>query len=183
MSARDRSLDLGRGLAIIFVYLGHSILYHPIQMSTMYHWCHTLQSFIVSFNMPMFFLISGYLFSRTRKDTKELYKGKTTRILIPYLFTMAVLVVVKLVLPASMSYNAAVGGGIKSLIINALFYGGDRWFVYTLYIIFLLLIPVRNILKKTWLDTLLIVILIIVYFLSFLPSLFALDKVFYYMVF
>ncbi len=180
---RDRSLDLGKGLAILFVYLGHSILYHPIQMGSLYPWCHTLGQFIVSFNMPMFFIISGYLFSKTRKSTVELYKGKTMRILVPYLFTMLILVGVKLVLPASLSYNSAVVGGIKSLIINALCYGGDRWFVYTLFIIFLLLIPVRVWLKKKWLDWVIIAVLTAVYFLDFLPTIFALDKVFYYMVF
>lgn len=107
---RDRSLDLGKGLAILFVYLGHSILYHPIQMVSI-PWCHVLERFIVSFNMPMFFIISGFLFSKTRKNTAELYKGKTMRILVPYFFTMLILVSVKLVLPASMSYNTAAGGG------------------------------------------------------------------------
>ena len=108
---RDRSLDLGKGLAILFVYLGHSILYHPIQMANMYHWCEVLSLIIISFNMPMFFIISGYLFSKTRKSTSELYKGKTMRILVPYLFTMLILLCVKLTLPASMSYNSATGGG------------------------------------------------------------------------
>lgn len=109
---RDRSLDLGKGLAILFVYLGHSILYHPISMSSI-PWCHVLDRFIVSFNMPMFFIISGYLFSKSRKSTAELYKGKTMRILVPYLTTMAIIIGMKLVLPASMSYNPAVGGGYK----------------------------------------------------------------------
>ena len=73
--------------------------------------------------------------------------------------------------------------GGKSLIINTLCYGGDRWFVYTLFIIFLLLIPVRDWLKNKWVDFTLIVVLIVVYFLDFLPTIFALDKVFYFMVF
>lgn len=179
---RDRSLDIGKGLAILFVYLGHSILYHPIQMVNI-PWCHFLERFIVSFNMPMFFIISGYLFSKTRKNTAELYKGKTMRILVPYLFTMLILVCVKLVLPASMSYNSAAEGGIKTLITNALCYGGDRWFVYTLFFIFMLLIPVRNLLKNKWVDMVLMVVLIVVYFLDFLPAIFALDKVFRFMVF
>lgn len=109
---RDRSLDLGKGLAILFVYLGHSILYHPIKMITI-PWCHVLERFIVSFNMPMFFIISGYLFSKTKKSTAELYKGKTMRILVPYLFTMLILVCVKLVLPTSMSYNSAAEGELS----------------------------------------------------------------------
>jgi fucose 4-O-acetylase-like acetyltransferase len=131
----------------------------------------------------MFFIISGYLFSKTKKNTAELYLGKTMRVLVPYLFTMLILVCVKLVLPTSMSYNSAAEGGIRSLVINALLYGGDRWFVYTLYIIFLLLIPVRSFLKNKWLDVGLIAVLIGVYFLDFMPNIFALDKVFHFMVF
>lgn len=57
---RDRSLDLGKGLAILFVYLGHSVLYHPIQMIRLYLWCDVLDNIITSFNMPMFFIISGF---------------------------------------------------------------------------------------------------------------------------
>lgn len=64
-----------------------------------------------------------------------------------------------------------------------MFYGGDRWFVYSLYIIFLLLIPVRHLLRKKWLDALLIALLIGIYFLDFMPTMFALDKVFHFMVF
>lgn len=180
---RDRSIDLSKGLAILFVYLGHSILYHPIPMQSMYGWCHWLAKFITSFNMPMFFIISGYLFSKSEKSTAELYKGKTMRILIPYLFTMLILVCVKLVLPPSLSYNSAVGGGYKSLIINALCYGGDRWFVYTLFIIFLLLIPIRTWLKKKWLSGVLIAISIGICSFVKLPTLLALDKVFYNVVF
>lgn len=180
---RDRSLDLGKGLAILVVYLGHSILYHPIQMVKLYPWCEVLNSVISSFNMPMFFVISGYLFSKSQKSTVELYKGKVMRILIPYIFTMLILVCVKLILPTSMSYNSSAGGGYKSLIVNMLCYGGDRWFVYVLFIIFLFLIPIRNYLKKKWVDIVLIGILIGVYFCGFMPKIFALDRVFYFMVF
>lgn len=62
-------------------------------------------------------------------------------------------------------------------------YGGDRWFVYTLYIMFLILIPIRNLLKNKWLDVGLMMVLIVVHFLGFPPSVFALDKVFKFMVF
>ena len=70
------------------------------------------------------------------------------RILIPYLFTMAIIIGMNLILPTEISYNKSVEGGLSSMISNALLYGGNRWFVYILYIIFLLLIPVRTLLKK-----------------------------------
>lgn len=69
------------------------------------------------------------------------------------------------------------------MIVDALFYGGDRWFVYTLYIIFILLIPVRNLLKNKWVDIVLITALIVVHFLGFMPSFLALGKVCHYMEF
>jgi fucose 4-O-acetylase-like acetyltransferase len=180
---RDRSIDLGKGLAILFVYLGHSIIYHPIRLIDVSPSLSVLEHLILSFNMPMFFIISGFLFSKTKKSTAELYKGKTLRILIPYITTMFVIIGMKLILPKEMSYNQAVGGGITSLLKNAFLYGGDRWFVYTLFIIFLLLIPVRKWLKNKWVSFVFIGVLIGVYFLDFLPKIFALNKVFHFMVF
>ena len=112
---RDNTIDLLRGLAILIVYLGYSILYYPIDMQALYHWCSHLGTTIASFNMPLFFILSGYLFAKSQKGIKEQYEGKVKRLLIPYLFTMAILIGMKLVLPASMSYNAAVGGGINRL--------------------------------------------------------------------
>lgn len=180
---RDRSLDIGKGLAILFVYLGHSILYHPIQMASMYGWCHFLERVIASFNMPMFFLISGYLFSMTRKTTGELYKGKTLRILVPYLTTMVIVAGMKLLLPSDMAYNKAVTGGVKLLIVNWLLYGGNRWFAYVLFLIFVLVIPFRNFLKNRRIDLVLMVVLIAVYYFNFMPEVLLLNKVFQFMVF
>lgn len=48
---------------------------------------------------------------------------------------------------------------------------------------FLILIPVRDLLKNKWLDVVLMVALVGVYFLDFLPTVFALDNVFRFMVF
>lgn len=48
---------------------------------------------------------------------------------------------------------------------------------------FLLLIPIRNVLKNKWFDVGLIILLIVVFFMDFLPELFAMDKVFHFMVF
>ena len=50
-------------------------------------------------------------------------------------------------------------------------------------IIFLFLIPVRNNLKNKWLDAVLVCVVIVVYFLGIMPKVFALDKVFHFMVF
>lgn len=180
---RDRSIDLLKGIAILFVYLGHCILYHPIQMEQMYEWCRVLGRFIESFNMPLFFIISGYLFSKTQKSTIELYKGKALRLLVPYLFTMAILIGVKLILPSSLSYNEAVAGGGISLIANALLNGGDRWFVYVMFVMYLFVIPIRSVLKNKKILLMSALILISIYYMDFMPTLFKLDAVFYFLFF
>jgi surface polysaccharide O-acyltransferase-like enzyme len=131
----------------------------------------------------MFFLISGYLFSKTHKSTSELYKQKTLRILIPYLAMMSVIIIVKLMIPARFYENQAASEGVISAILNTLLYGGDRWFLYTMFLMFLLVIPVRNYLKNKWIDIALIVVLTIVYFIGFMPQIFLLNKLFYYLVF
>lgn len=69
------------------------------------------------------------------------------------------------------------------MIANALLYGGDRWFVYSLYIIFVLLIPIRNYLKNKWVDVIIEAVLIGIFFLNFMPTIFALNKVFHFMIF
>ena len=182
-TAHDRSIDIFKGLAILSVLFAHSILYHPIDLTSTYHWCYVIDKINTSFHMPMFFLISGYLFSKTHKSTGELYKQKTLRILIPYLAMMAIIIIVKLIVPSRFYYHQSAGGGAIPLITNALLYGGDRWFLYTMFIMFLLVIPFRNMLKNKWVDLVLIVVLIIVYFLGFLPKIFLLDSMFYYLIF
>lgn len=177
----DRSIDLFKGLAILAVFFAHSRLYHPIDMCAMYPWCRVLDRIDTSFHMPMFFLISGYLFSKTHKSTRELYKGRTIRILVPYLFMMAIIIAVKAIVPSEYSYLNV--GGVGAMVRNALLYGGVRWFLYVMYIMFVLVIPIRNILKNKWVDLALIVVLIVVFFLEFMPHIFLLDKVFYYLIF
>lgn len=181
-TTHDRSIDIFKGLAILSVLFAHSILYHPIDMTSMYHWCYVIDKINTSFHMPMFFLISGYLFSKTHKTTGELYKQKTLRILVPYLAMMSLVIIVKSIIPTKFYYHQA-EGGVLSLISNTLLYGGDRWFLYTMFIMFLLVIPFRNMLKNKWVDLVLIMVLIIVYFLGFMPKIFLLDRMFYYLAY
>lgn len=176
MAARDRSLDYTKGLAILLVYLSHSIIYHPIKLNIMYDWCMTLETCIISFNMPVFFFISGYLFSRSSKGVFETLKGKFFRLFIPYVFTMLVVCASKLCLPASMSFNSAVKGGVGSLIENWLLYGGDRWFIYVLLLIFLVIAPIKEILGNIWVCIAIMAASMALYLFGIMPDIFRLDS-------
>ena len=68
-----------------------------------------------------FLSFQAIYFSKTTKSTADLFKGKTYRLLIPFLFTMFLIELMKsLVFPKEMCYNPAVDGGLKTLISNAL---------------------------------------------------------------
>ena len=145
---RDLSIDYAKGLAILLVYLGHSILYYPIALYSMYDWCHVLERMITSFNMPMFFFISGLLFAFSRKSNTQVLIDKVRRLLVPYLFTMALVVSAKQLMPGSMAYKSEMGGG--NLFTDIFVYGGDRWFVYVLMWVFALSLPIRRVAMTPW---------------------------------
>lgn len=71
---------------ILLVVLGHSGMAEPHILPHVT----ILKSWIYSFHMPLFFFISGYLFSYTNPDTLKIKAGKFMkkkfdRLLIPYL--------------------------------------------------------------------------------------------------
>lgn len=70
-------------------------------------------------------------------------------------------------------------GGVK----NVLVYGGDRWFVYVLLLIFMVVLPFRKMLHRGESVMLSLALLICIYYMNFLPSVFLLNKVFYYVFF
>lgn len=84
--ARDNSIDFLRGIAIVLVVLGHCVQYgsgSAFYESEAYfgNW---LFRFIYSFHMPLFALISGYLFFWSmRRNGLELLKKQIVSLLVP----------------------------------------------------------------------------------------------------
>lgn len=179
MKQRDLSVDYAKGIAILFVYLGHSVLYYPIDLASMYSWCHVLERMIASFNLPMFFLISGLLFGFSRKPWREVAVDKFKRLFIPYLFTMFCVIVSKMMLPSSMAYNDNQGAGI---LYNVFVEGGDRWFVYVLMWIFAIALPLRRIVKTSWF-WFVVAVPVLLSMSHLLPSVFLLDLTMKYIPF
>lgn len=111
MKQRDISIDYAKGIAILLVYMGHSILYYPPGLFADCAWSHVMLRMISSCNMPMFFFISGLLFAYSRKSNVEVVRDKMRRLLIPYLFTMVIVEIAKQFTPSSMAYKPMSGGG------------------------------------------------------------------------
>lgn len=178
---RDYSIDYAKGVAILLVYVGHSILYYPPGLFNSCWWAPYLRSMVYSCNMPIFFFISGILFAYSKKSNKEVIKDKTRRLLIPYLFTMMIVGGAKLIMPASMAYNS-MGGGILGVLKEVFLNGGDRWFVYVLIWIFFLSLPLRK-LKKSLLIWVIIITSFVVTIFIKLPDFMRLDMIVWYIGF
>jgi acyltransferase len=80
MNIRLKEIDVIRGITILLVVMGHSGL--PDNVNYLFQ----------TFRMPLFFLMSGYLFSNRKylSNFNLLLKSKITTLLLPYLFACTV---------------------------------------------------------------------------------------------
>ncbi len=78
---RNESLDILKGIGIVLMILGHCAL--PFD----------LRKLIFIFHMPLFFIISGFLFKD--RDVTDIYKKRIVKILKPYLLSGFVVWIVK----------------------------------------------------------------------------------------
>lgn len=113
-------IDIARGIAIILIALGHTIIYSEN--------CNLIIKLIYSFHVAMFFILSGYTFKIKRDQKfKDFIKSKFIRIMIPY-FVWAMLFLIPYVLMGKlvgMSLGTNSTFNIKQLIINVLYGNGN----------------------------------------------------------
>ena len=159
MSKSNHLMALLSVWGIILVVLGHSGFEEPVIQSEL-SWLH---SWIYSFHMPLFFLVSGYLFSLTNPEFEKACTGKFVqkkikRLLIPYVVIGTVIFGVKYVF-AGLSHATrlfSIENFFKMFVIPGADYStiGHLWYVFTLFMIFLVvlvLIGVRLISdKRLW---------------------------------
>lgn len=76
---RIKWIDIARGIAIIAVVVGHSLgKYFPGKFA----------NFIFAFHMPIFFILSGYLYHCQSK--RKLFKKTFLNLLVPYIATVTI---------------------------------------------------------------------------------------------
>lgn len=124
-STRYNWIDWSKSIAIFLVIWGHM----PMQPET--------YTFIYSFHMPLFFLISGYLYNSKETIKQELYKNFKT-LMLPYLIYQLIFYpywfVRELLVPhqAINIHNSVIQPIIQSLSSDAI--NGPTWFIYCLFL-------------------------------------------------
>jgi fucose 4-O-acetylase-like acetyltransferase len=131
-------IDSAKGIGIFLVIIGHTPI-HPM-----------LRVNIFAFHIPLFFLLSGLLFSN-RKPFKEFIKGKAKSLLIPYVaFSVISAIMVKLLInqPVPLLHF------LKTMLIserNQIDYNLTLWFLTSLFVIELIFYFISKYLKNKYL--------------------------------
>ena len=173
-------LDAIKGIAIFLVILGHAIIYFPINLHTVY-WCEILYDLIYSFHMPLFFAVSGFCFHYDKYSTyNQFLLKKFKRILLPY-FIFSIFDMLPRLLLTGLINRPDVSW--KDSLIKMFLYGGQYWFLYVLFLIFVIFPLVSKGIDKYRGLFLIGVIFFLSTIYSVLPEIFKLRSVAYYMIF
>lgn len=134
-------ITLSKALGIILVVVGHftSTVYMPTYYVEM-------KELIFSFHMPLFMMLSGFLFQLSlNKKSGDIslipfLKKKFLRLMIPYFFISALIALLNFILGHYISVKRVVDGRylLEILYTNV---GGSAvflWFMYTLFVVFLI---------------------------------------------
>lgn len=140
-NSKNRQIVLLTLFAVILVVVGHSDITNDFKSLWIYKW-------IYSFHMPLFFFISGFLFSLTMPVTKlnstsftTFIKKKTVRLLIPFLFINTIIFLIKtLIIKDSSMMQHPLTFDLKSFFNSMLFEPiGFMWFLPALFSIFVII--------------------------------------------
>ena len=120
-------IDAVKGIAILLVILGHSFCSFPINVGAEFP---VLSEYVRSFQMPLFFIASGFLFS-TEGRFVEFAKKKAWRLIVPWL-AFSILSLTLKVAFSSVTRHGAIG---MSTALLDIVQGHCYWFLYALTII------------------------------------------------
>jgi peptidoglycan/LPS O-acetylase OafA/YrhL len=141
---RERSLtiDASRGVAIILVVLGHSIMvaidYYARDSASLPRLLVNLDQVIYAFHMPLFVVLAGYVTWRPEtKSTRQFLVGRFRRLMVPYLSWLLGRSLVLL----AISHRLGVRG-LAAALVNP--WSGGLWFFYALFLCYVILAPLRR---------------------------------------
>lgn len=149
-----------QGWTMLWVVIGHSPLKPPTSGAGLDMFWHQLASalfnFAYSFHMPLFIMISGYLFNMTRIEKNWKYpatiKEKWIRLGIPYIVFITFAIILKIFMPDAA--NRHVDTSSFGFIMNYIdpFNGAlqEMWFIAVIFWYFLMYPVYPALLKTRW---------------------------------
>ena len=148
-------IDYGKVIGIYLVVLAHTSLFIP------------LKDGIYTFLMPVFFFISGYLFSFSRNPVyKDFIKKRFRQLIIPYIWINIITYLFWLVLGRHFGDDAGTNIPWYEPLINALLGNGGKlihdipiWFLVCLFVIENLFYLVFKRVKRFWIGLIAFIIL------------------------
>ena len=167
MGNRNITLDLSKGILITLVVVGHSIQYSLGEewLTSNLYFENIVFKIIYSFHMPLFMIISGYLFyNSNKKGFKQLMTSKLKAIGIPmlsFIFLFNTYLYVLLLLDGYIL-------GICKHYITTIFCGMTMWFLFSLLLNMTLVAILTRLVKNKILQYLGMTILFVISF--FIPD-------------
>ena len=152
---RNQLLDILKGIAIILVVIGHCIQYGSgesfLEQEAFFN--NFIFKFIYSFHMPLFMLISGYLFhfSMQKYKTKEIIINRIKTLIIPIFSYSIIMILIELMIGNNVNFT--------QIFLNNL------WFLWAIFYCSIIVLIINKLLK----DNLLIYLLIFIS-LFFIPE-------------
>lgn len=148
MNNRDKTLDIAKGIGILLVVIGHM----PINID--------LYNTIYTFHVPLFFFISGVLYTVKPGVTTKGYIYKTARKTLFPVISLAVIFI-----PLLNLFNLVVGGGKLSHLLPT-YYDVPLWYLYSYFEILLILFICNKIKLKIMRNITIVTLCILGYILS-----------------
>ena len=136
-------LDAAKGLGILLVILGHIYAWNPnINRKILVTW-------IYSFHMPLFFIVSGMLIKyKNYCNIKEFIFSRIKHILVPYIVFSLCNALVRILL-----YGYDESAFIRDVICTFILIGVDTWFLQALFLAEIMFIVIRKIVKNEYILT------------------------------
>ena len=158
---RNEYIDYLKGILIFFVVLGHAYVIHSDEMWLIYR-----------FHMPLFFMISGYLFNNKR-DFKIFTKQKIKSLIIPYILFFIISFIANQLFFDKIGIRTL----IKAFLLNGKYliyvHNWALWYLPTFFIVALFFYPLSKIKNKK-----ISILLMILFAISTVPTYKICNKVF-----
>ena len=133
-----KEIDVFKGLAILLIIISHCFCSFPVDFRETS--LISVQHLIGTFNLNMFFLGSGILFS-VNGTWGDFFKKKVSRLMLPWFTFTVIALLVKKIMAAYVKHPA---GSFGHELFMDIVYGRSYWFLYALFLMMIVTKLIKN---------------------------------------